>query len=110
MDSSDGGAGAGPMRLAGRAQEVRALDAHLRAAAGGAGRLVIVEGPAGIGKSALLGVLRVLARQHGARRLPARASELEREYPFGVVRQLLEPALADGDETTLAGAAALAGT
>lgn len=44
--------------------------------------------------------------------LRARASELERDFPFGVVRQLLEPVLAGADrnerERLLAGAAALA--
>lgn len=44
--------------------------------------------------------------------LSARASELERELPFGVVRQLLKPPLATGDTAEraelLAGAAALA--
>jgi hypothetical protein len=40
--------------------------------------------------------------------LTARGSELEREFPFGVVRQLFEPPLTDGEarERWLAGAAA----
>ena len=40
--------------------------------------------------------------------LSARGSELEREFPFGVVRQLFEPPLTDGEarERWLAGAAA----
>jgi DNA-binding CsgD family transcriptional regulator len=48
----------------------------------------------------------------GLRVLSARGGELEREFPFGVVRQLLEPVLAAADQaergTLLAGAAALA--
>ena len=40
--------------------------------------------------------------------LAARAGELEREFPFGVVRQLFEPVLADPGrrEAAFAGAAA----
>ena len=108
MDGS--GAGAPPVtRLAGRDRELRELDRHLTAARAGEGRLLLLEGPAGIGKSALLAELRPLAAAAGVRWLSARGSELERDYPFGIVRQLLEPALVgEGDEVP-EGAAALAG-
>ena len=59
-------------------------------AAAGEGRLVMVEGPAGIGKSRLLAELRAHAAAAGTTVLAARGSELEREFGFGVVRQLLE--------------------
>ena len=49
-----------------------------------------IEGPAGIGKSALLAEARRRAGEAGAHVLAARGSELEREFPFGVVRQLFE--------------------
>ena len=49
----------------------------------------MVEGPPGIGKSSLLAAARALARD--LRVLSARGGELEREFPFGIVRQLLEP-------------------
>ena len=65
------------------------------AAAGGAGRLALVEGPAGIGKTRLLAELRAAAEEDDVRVLAARGSELEREFPFGVVRQLFEPPLTD---------------
>ena len=74
----------------------------------GGGRLALVEGPAGIGKSRLLAELRVAAQEDDMRVLTARGSELEREFPFGIVRQLFEPPLADGEarERWLSGAAA----
>ena len=58
----------------------------------------MVEGPAGIGKTALLTVARELAEGEGFRVLRARGAELEREFAFGVVRQLVEPMVADASE------------
>jgi DNA-binding CsgD family transcriptional regulator len=56
--------------------------------------LVIVEGPAGVGKTELIGVGARWAAQQGVRVLDARGVELEREFPYGLIRQLLAPALA----------------
>jgi DNA-binding CsgD family transcriptional regulator len=91
-----------------RDRELESLRAALAGAAEGRGTLALVEGPAGIGKSRLLAELRSAAAGEDFRVLTARASELEREFPFGIVRQLFEPALA-GDELRerwFAGAAA----
>ena len=52
--------------------------------------MLAFEGPAGIGKTRLLGVLRERAAEAGAELLDARAGVLEREFGFGVVRQLFE--------------------
>ena len=73
--------------------------------------MALVEGPAGIGKTRLLAEARVRGQEAGARVLFARAGELERDFPFGVVRQLFEAALADPAvrERAFAGAAAGAG-
>ena len=94
-----------------RDAELAALDA-LVAAAPSSGRLLVIEGPAGIGKTRLLAEARVRAQRAGLLVLSARCSELELEFPFGAVRQLFEPLLADAaqDERAelLAGAAALA--
>jgi hypothetical protein len=57
--------------------------------------LALIVGPAGIGKSRLLRAVRERARSAGFRTLAARGSNLERGLPFGVVRQLFEPALAE---------------
>ena len=71
---------------------------------------MLVEGPAGIGKSRLLGELTGRAGPLGVRTLAARGAHLERDFAFGVVRQLFEPVLADegARERLLAGAAASA--
>jgi DNA-binding NarL/FixJ family response regulator len=100
---------AGPAELLlERDSELESLRSVLQQAAGGGGRLALVEGPAGIGKSRLLAELRRAAQKDDVRVLTARGSELEREFPFGVVRQLFEPPLTDGEarERWLAGSAA----
>ena len=82
------------MPLVEREGELAALDDLLAGAIEGRGHLALIEGPAGIGKSQLLGEVR--ERADGSTTvLMARASELEREFPFGVVRQLFEGLLAD---------------
>ncbi|MBD0282215.1 MAG: AAA family ATPase [Thermoleophilaceae bacterium] len=60
--------------------------------------VVVVQGPPGIGKSRLLAALRDRAASSGPRTLAASGSDLEREFPFGVVRQLFDPALASPGE------------
>jgi DNA-binding NarL/FixJ family response regulator len=93
-----------------REREVAALAATIAEAAAGRARVVLVEGSAGIGKTRLLGEARRLAADAGFRLLAARGGELEREFPFGVVRQLFEPQLVDAEarEHALAGAAGAA--
>jgi len=66
------------------------LEALVDAVVAGEGRAILIEGPAGTGKSALLSQARRRAADGGALVLAARGSELEREFPFGVVRQLFE--------------------
>ncbi|MBJ7330855.1 MAG: AAA family ATPase [Solirubrobacteraceae bacterium] len=92
-----------------RDAEVRQVDALAEAAARGEGAVLLVEGPAGIGKSSVLRAARDVADAHGLRRLRATGSQLDREFSFGVVHQLLDPVLAGADPTTrerlLAGAA-----
>jgi DNA-binding CsgD family transcriptional regulator len=90
-----------------RGPELEQLDTQIALAAAGQGRLVVVEGPAGIGKSRLLAEARGQAEGR-LRVLSARGSELEREFAFGVVRQLFESELATPErrEALLAGAAA----
>jgi DNA-binding CsgD family transcriptional regulator len=78
-----------------RGEELGRVEAALALARSGCGRFVVVEGPAGIGKTALLAAVRTAAADSGMRVLRARANELEREFVFGVVRQLFEPPLAD---------------
>jgi DNA-binding CsgD family transcriptional regulator/tetratricopeptide (TPR) repeat protein len=60
---------------------------------GGASSVILIVGEAGIGKTALLLEARRLAEQSGVRVLRASGVTLERDFGYGVVRQLLEPAV-----------------
>lgn len=81
------------LELLERDSELQLLEAALDRAREGAGDLLLVEGPAGIGKSALLAAAGAMARAREISVLSARSTELEREFPFGAIRQLLEPPL-----------------
>ncbi len=84
----------GTTELLERETEVAALRDLLAEAGGGDGSLALVEGAAGIGKSGLLGAALAMARDAGFQTGIARASELEREFAFGLVQQLFGPMLA----------------
>jgi DNA-binding CsgD family transcriptional regulator len=76
-----------------RETELAHMSAALAAAAGGDGRLVVVEGPAGIGKTRLIAEAQALAKQQGFARVRAVGDEPERSLPWGVVRQMAERSL-----------------
>ena len=88
------------------------LSTLARQAADGAGSCVVLEGGAGIGKTALLGELQRTAGDLGLTVLSATGADLEREHAFGVARQLLLPAWRGASEVErkelLDGAASLA--
>ncbi|MBD0282395.1 MAG: AAA family ATPase [Thermoleophilaceae bacterium] len=92
--------------------ELDALRRTVVAGEEGKGAVAVVLGEAGVGKTRLLDAVRGVAEEAGVRVLVARGAELESSFPFGVVRQLLEPPLAKlGDEkreAAFAGAARLA--
>ncbi len=94
-------------RLLERERELDTLTATIGAAADGMAGLLLVQGPAGIGKSRLLAEARTLAEERGLCVRSARGGELERDFPFGVVRQLFESQLVDDSERSrlLSGAA-----
>jgi DNA-binding CsgD family transcriptional regulator len=73
-----------------RRSETRALRGVLESARAGNGRLVVIEGEAGIGKSSLLRLAVAEARQAGIRPEVAFGSELERQSPFAAAVALLE--------------------
>src|SRR6266513_1709154 len=81
-----------------RNEELARIESVLAAARSGQGTFAVVEGPAGIGKTALLRAARTEATDGGMRVLRARGTELERDFAFGVVRQLFEPPLAEASE------------
>jgi predicted ATPase len=82
------------------------------ARAGERGGALLIEGAAGVGKTALLGELEAQAAGAGYRVLRARGSEMERDFGFGLVRQLFGPLLRgldpDRRAQILGGPAALA--
>ncbi len=95
-----------------REQELSALDAVLEDALAGNGRAVLVEGGAGIGKTALLESAMESALGQGFEVLRVRADALEANLSFGVCVQLFHgvaspPREGNGGDV-FAGAAALA--
>jgi DNA-binding CsgD family transcriptional regulator len=100
------------MALLERDGDLAVLGGLLADARAGEGRVAVIEGPAGIGKTRLLEEARAAADGLALEVLHARGGELERDFGFGVVRQLLEPRVAvvdKGERAELfAGAAGLA--
>jgi DNA-binding CsgD family transcriptional regulator/tetratricopeptide (TPR) repeat protein len=98
-------------RLLERRSELSAIEGMVGAAAGAKG-LLVIEGPPGIGKTSLIAEAKALGQAAGVQVLGARGSELERQFSYGVVRQLFEPFLAqlsaEERAEVLAGAAELA--
>jgi DNA-binding CsgD family transcriptional regulator len=78
-----------------RDHELEVLDRVVEDALAGDAVVALLEGPAGIGKSSLLAQARAKAAAAGFQVLSARGSDLERESPYGVVRQLFESPLLD---------------
>ncbi len=100
-----------PARLLEREAELDAVRQAVAQAKEKAGGLVLVDGPAGAGKTVLLDAARSAAQAQGFLLLQARGAELERAFAFGVVHQLFDDILRGGkiDPTGLfAGAARLA--
>ena len=82
-----------------RSDELARIESALAdARTGRRGRFVVVEGPAGIGKTALLAAARTAAAEGGMRVLRSRATKMETNFAFGVVRQLFEPPLVEASE------------
>ncbi len=84
------------MSLREREHELAAIDELLES-----GGLLVIEGPAGIGKTSLAQEAAVRAPTAGRRALVARGSLLEVAFPFGMARQLFEPLVRGADHTVL---------
>jgi DNA-binding CsgD family transcriptional regulator len=95
-----------------RDSEMWELGQALSSTEAGEGAVVVVVGGPGLGKTRLIEAAGRLAEPKGLRVLRARGAELETTFPFGVVRQVLEPPLAglppDERAAVFEGAAALA--
>lgn len=85
--------------------ELGRLDGFIAETVSGEGRVVLVEGPAGIGKTRLVLEARRRGTDAGLQVFSARGSELERDFPFGVVRQLFETAVTTNGDGLLSGSA-----
>ena len=92
-----------------RDRELGAVTESISAASEGRGSLLLVEGPPGIGKTRILMEAAARARKADLLVRSARAGEMEREMPFGVVRQLfetmIERASSEERDTWLSGSA-----
>ena len=80
-----------------RESELGVLGELLAGAREGRGGIALIEGPPGSGKTALLRAAR--SEAHGLRVLSAVGAELERDFAFGIVRQLFAPAAQDPELT-----------
>ena len=89
-----GGAMKVQVELLEREAELAAIEAALAWARSGDGALLVIEGEAGAGKTSLLAAAADRATAAATTVLRARGGEYERDFPYGVMRQLLEPALA----------------
>ncbi len=73
-----------------RDAEQSALEALLTDVADGRGGAIVIEGPAGLGKSSLIEHARLLAKERGFARLRGSGDPADEALPWGVVRQLVE--------------------
>jgi DNA-binding CsgD family transcriptional regulator len=71
-----------------REPELAELEATLDEALAGRGGAIAIEASAGLGKTRLLREVRTVGSDLGVRVLPTRATELERDFPFALVRQM----------------------
>jgi DNA-binding CsgD family transcriptional regulator len=96
--------------ILGRDCELEQIGALLDRARTGSGGVAVLEGPAGIGKTALLAEAMRRADRLGFCVLQGGGARLERDYAFGVVRQLFGRALGSGARSSglFEGAARLA--
>jgi DNA-binding CsgD family transcriptional regulator len=91
-----------------RDRELELVRALLTGVRNGQGGALVLESPAGTGKSALLEAAAKMARDEGVDVLAATALQLERESSFDLARQLLDRVLADPDPRLFDGPGGLA--
>jgi predicted ATPase len=89
--------------IVGRERELSALDALLDAVRAGAPHVAALVGEPGIGKTSLLRELASRAGERGLLVLTGRAAEFERDVPFGVLVDALDPHLEGLGPTPLRG-------
>jgi predicted ATPase len=87
-----------PIALVGRDAELERLAAAVATARAGQGKLVLVSGEPGIGKTAILAALADLAAAAGARIVSGAAEELEMRVPFAAVSDCLGLTVTSADQ------------
>lgn len=100
----------GDSALVERSGEIEQVTAAVAAAAGGAGRSLLIEGLPGVGKTAMADLAAARAADRGMTVARATGAALEQDLSWGVVRSALGSELASADRRThlLQGAAAAA--
>lgn len=78
------------MALVEREHHLACLEAALHDVEAGHGRVILCSGPTGCGKSALLRVFAATVRKRAITVIETRASPLQRDLPFTVLRRLLD--------------------
>ncbi|OLF16209.1 ATP-binding protein [Actinophytocola xanthii] len=91
------------MYLLERDHELAAVETALDAAGTGRGGLVVVSGPPGVGRSALLDAVAASPSATGFHLLRADGTPSEQDFGFGAVQQLFQPLLAHGSEAGITG-------
>jgi DNA-binding CsgD family transcriptional regulator len=91
-----------------RERELSEIDRLIGTSLAGEGRLLVVEGRAGLGKTALMAEVRSRAARRGMSVCVGRGAELEGGFAFGLVRQLFEPVVRRSGAGLFEGAAGLA--
>jgi predicted ATPase/signal transduction histidine kinase len=78
-----------PQRLYGRGAELAALTAAYERAGRGAAALALVDGPAGVGKTALIGALQQAVTRGGGRFVAGKFDQLSLDVPYSALVQAL---------------------
>ncbi len=91
-----------------RGEEQSTIEEVLDGALAARGGVVVIEGEAGVGKTSLLELAGRLAQERDMLVLRARGGALERDLPYGLMRQLFETVVRGPAAGSLDGAAALA--
>ena len=99
LESAPGGQQPAGRPLIERDAELGALSRAVAGVRGGGGNAILVEGPAGVGKTALVDNAAALASRAGFQVRRTAPGPHDREFSFGAVRALLEAPLRDAVPT-----------
>ena len=95
LESASSGQPPAVASLIERDAELGALSQAITGVRGGRGNAILVEGPAGVGKTALVDHAAAIASRAGLQVRRTAPGPHDREFPFGAVRALLEAPLRD---------------